>query len=464
MMEYLFKRFTKQSSSGSKEKGKKKKRKLSDKQLYDFTLKLNEERRRRKRLYHEHEKRLAHKMRLRSKTKQKSKAITNIITAIATKTATQSTDKNMLLKLCKMKVMEAKKDSNTDKDVVEVEKVPQSKKVVEKEIISSSSPKKTISPTSPVTPSTSISPTPKSTTNVENNVLQKVPIQRLNVTQRISEVNPPIEQKKIETLSTFPVVEEKKSETPPVREDKNNIIKKPLKEVMIKDKTSKSLSLKSPGKKSKKKFDSIEESLIGGLTVSKTMDISHPYAVLNCREDVTKSKLKYLYKENKNNNWDIYDSTGTPFWLQQMDSDTTDDTAPEIMPLDLAALIDVEQGKIELPEYLEEPNDLNPFHPIRVLINRNPKYFEYKKICLTTLRSMAALHLKDSPIKVVDKTAEETSNLPCVEITDVREYVTYPRWTPKQTTKNKYTGIVWPERSTTQVSSLEKRETNISTE
>uniref|UniRef100_A0AAF5I0A0 Uncharacterized protein n=2 Tax=Strongyloides stercoralis TaxID=6248 RepID=A0AAF5I0A0_STRER len=221
-------------------------------------------------------------------------------------------------------------------------------------------------------------------------------------------------------------------------------IKKSLKELQ-KEKSLK-LGLKfQPGDicRKKKNFDSIGS--INTAPTCKTIDIIHPYAILNIKQNVLNSKLPYLYKENNNNNWSIYDATGVPFWAPKLenDDDNTDDTTPDSIPLDSASLIDIEQGKLELPECIEEPQDLNPFQPLRVLINRNPKYFENKLLCLITLRSMAALHLKDMPSKT-EESVLKSIKASSVEITDIRECVSYSKWVPKTTFKCNYTGEVWP--------------------
>uniref|UniRef100_A0A0N4ZH81 INCENP_ARK-bind domain-containing protein n=1 Tax=Parastrongyloides trichosuri TaxID=131310 RepID=A0A0N4ZH81_PARTI len=218
---------------------------------------------------------------------------------------------------------------------------------------------------------------------------------------------------------------------------------------LLKEKSGQLILKTHPGvvKKRKKNFDSVGAKAL--MNPSKTIDMSHPYAVLNCREDVMKSKLKYLHKNNNHNNWDIYDNAGIPFWSAKQEDDDSDDSTSDTIPLNSTALLDVEQGKIELPEYIEEPNDLNPFQPLRGMIERNPIYFETNKICLTTLRSMAALHLKDLPSKTKDFENTNISNKSTtVTITDIRDCVSYPRWDPKSTVKCKFTGEVWPIKTT----------------
>ncbi|CEF66136.1 Hypothetical protein SRAE_2000080600 [Strongyloides ratti] len=392
-------------------KNNKNKKKLTEKDFSVFTKAIYEERKRRKKRYQEEERRkIRHGKHQKSKrrfNKDKGPAKNSYVPSnLESKDNLASpflNPPNALLQLCKEKVLETKVDNACTKNIPEndtssVNKVNNNSLREKKHYIPSN---------------------------------DKIVSQYCNVAlTKSSNVNVAVHET---YRNNKPLVcnDPKKSNKKPNELPKEKNLKLPPK------------LLSNDTNKKKKNFDSLGAT--NTAPTCKTIDIVHPYAILNVKNDVFNSKLTYLHKENNNNNWNVYDINGIPFWAPKLenDDDNTDDTTPDSIPLDSSSLIDIEQGKLELPECIEEPQDLNPFQPLRVMINRNSKYFENKLLCLITLRSMAALHLKDMPSKT-DTSTLQSIRSPNVVITDNRECVSYSKWVPKSTFKCKYTGEIWP--------------------
>uniref|UniRef100_A0A0N4ZU11 Enhancer of polycomb-like protein n=1 Tax=Parastrongyloides trichosuri TaxID=131310 RepID=A0A0N4ZU11_PARTI len=386
------------------------KKKLSKKDFYNITLSMDKERKRRRSVYHEKQRKKIKKLKPHNSLKKKPSL---------TKVPDKKCKEEIVVEKCSLKETQNNLSPVFKEKIVEVKNNVDNKKIViekncVKDLKYDEPNKKEIFESSNKLDETLEVPCKNNLDGIISSVSVSDKLEYTPIASPIA-ISTSIENLKI-------------MDTP-----KNNFV----------DRSLEIRSFSLPATKKKKAFDSIEVSTTKLLT--KTLDVSHPYATLNCRDDVMNSKLEYLHKNNYNNKWDIYDQAGIPFWVPKIDNDdeNTDDSSSDIPPLDLSALIDVEQGKIELPEYIEEPHDLNPFQPLRVMINRNTKYFESKTIFLITLRSMATLHLKDIPSKSNDL-ENQSKNISSVEITDIRECISYQKYTPKSTFQCKYRGEVWP--------------------
>uniref|UniRef100_A0A0K0G1Q6 Uncharacterized protein n=1 Tax=Strongyloides venezuelensis TaxID=75913 RepID=A0A0K0G1Q6_STRVS len=387
-------------------KTNKKKKKLTQKEFSSITKIIDEERKRRKKRYQEAERKKIKKEKQnkmkkrmsRQKLCQKRSCCNSSVDSKENSTSVSLPPPNILLQICKEKVLETKSDGD----------------------LSSSS--KTVSCTQ--------KEKKKNLQSTEKTQLQCISSnsgKSLNIENSASEIC--------------------RNSSMQINSNQKKISKKPIRE-LIKEKNL-HLNYKidiNETKKKKKNFDSL--GLCHTAPTCRTIDLQHPYYILNIKSDVLNNKLPYLHKENNNNNWNIYDSCGIPFWVPKLENEdeNTDDTTSDSIPLDSTSLIDVEQGKLELPECIDDPQDLNPFQPLRVMINRNPKYFENRTICLITLRSMAALHLKEAPSKTHESVVKDVQ-VSSVEITDNRELVCYPKYLPKGAFKTKYTGEVWPTKT-----------------
>ncbi|CEF67187.1 Hypothetical protein SRAE_2000185200 [Strongyloides ratti] len=149
----------------------------------------------------------------------------------------------------------------------------------------------------------------------------------------------------------------------------------------------------------------------------------HRYAMFNCKGEYEKYKKSYMFPNNKNNNWQIYDSYGNPWWSkfkagplsknlnqQKNDEDLTDDS----LVINTQALLQVKEKRLVYPEPQEENGFSDIFGPIKDLALCNDTQYGKTKIWWISLRNVIQMNLLTTKAKKI----QLKENLPKLQKTD----------------------------------------------
>uniref|UniRef100_A0A0N4Z241 PWWP domain-containing protein n=1 Tax=Parastrongyloides trichosuri TaxID=131310 RepID=A0A0N4Z241_PARTI len=173
----------------------------------------------------------------------------------------------------------------------------------------------------------------------------------------------------------------------------------------------------------------------------------HRYAQIKCKEEFEKLKKPYMTTTNKNNNWQIYDEFGNPWWAKykigpqskliyplkkDLDEDTTDDK----LAINTQAILDVKEKRINFVEPEDDEEGFNDvFGPLRDLALRNDIQYGKTRIWWISLNNVIQMNSQIPDTQYGDmKTAEgsDCKKLGTFNEKDPITFVKYIKGVPKK--------------------------------
>uniref|UniRef100_A0A0N5BWS8 Uncharacterized protein n=1 Tax=Strongyloides papillosus TaxID=174720 RepID=A0A0N5BWS8_STREA len=162
----------------------------------------------------------------------------------------------------------------------------------------------------------------------------------------------------------------------------------------------------------------------------------HRYALYDCKEEYEKHKKPYMSPNNKNNNWQIYDDYGNPWWAkfkvgpvskllvpQKNDEDITDDK----LVINTQAILQVKEKRLIYSEPQEEDGFNDVYGPIRDLALFNDTQYGKTKIWWISLRNVIHMNLLVSKRKKL-LTKESFSKVKKMESFNEKDPITIVRY------------------------------------